>query len=179
MHSHFCTYLCLSRVHTFVYIGPYWWSDKAAADLSPQDSAVISDIVEVGPLPCLDREDEETWHCFYIVTRYGLRIECASASEIQVNLAFLRLSAEFFLKYYVSFLDTRISTFSCRLILGWEHYELNASLKLIKLIPLIKTMKTVRRFVQNISNDCNIIEMLVWQVGSYYFACKYNHIRRK
>ncbi|CAO2819219.1 unnamed protein product [Amaranthus hypochondriacus] len=75
----------------------FYLSSTAAADLSPQDSAVISDIVEVGPLPCLDREDEETWHCFYIVTRYGLRIECASASEIQVDswLRALRTECKF------------------------------------------------------------------------------------
>lgn len=53
--------------------------------MSPQDSALLSDIVEVGSLPCIVRESEEIWHCFYIVTRYGLRIECSSGSEIQVH----------------------------------------------------------------------------------------------
>ncbi|XP_073130147.1 uncharacterized protein [Henckelia pumila] len=57
----------------------------AATDLSPQDSTLLSDIVEVGPLPCLTREDEEIRHCFYILTRHGMRYECASISKIQVD----------------------------------------------------------------------------------------------
>ncbi|KAL2234651.1 UNVERIFIED_CONTAM: hypothetical protein Sindi_1197300 [Sesamum indicum] len=56
-----------------------------ATDLSPQDSTRLSDIVEVGHLPCITREYEETQHCFYILTRQGLRYECASHSKIQVN----------------------------------------------------------------------------------------------
>lgn len=52
--------------------------------MSPQDSTMLSDIVEVGPLPCLTREGEEAQHCFYILTRQGLRYECSSASRIQV-----------------------------------------------------------------------------------------------
>nr|GMC97980.1 pleckstrin-like (PH) domain protein [Ipomoea batatas] len=55
-----------------------------STDLSPQDSTMLSDIVEVGPLPCLTREGEEAQHCFYILTRQGLRYECSSASRIQV-----------------------------------------------------------------------------------------------
>jgi len=56
------------------------------ADLSPQDTTLLSDIVEVGPLPKLMRENEEIWHCFYIVTRFGLRMECSSISRLQVHL---------------------------------------------------------------------------------------------
>ncbi|KAL3652780.1 hypothetical protein CASFOL_002461 [Castilleja foliolosa] len=56
-----------------------------ATDLSPQDSTLLSDVVEVGPLPCLTREDGETRHCFYILTRQGLRYECSSTSKIQVD----------------------------------------------------------------------------------------------
>ncbi|KAB1215483.1 hypothetical protein CJ030_MR4G002304 [Morella rubra] len=52
--------------------------------LSPQDSTLLSDIVEVGPLPTLKREDEETRYAFYILTRQGLRYECSSISKIQV-----------------------------------------------------------------------------------------------
>ncbi|KAL0371911.1 UNVERIFIED_CONTAM: hypothetical protein Scaly_0872700 [Sesamum calycinum] len=54
-----------------------------ATDLSPQDSTRLSDIVEVGHLPCITREDEETQYCFYILTRQGLRYECATPSKIQ------------------------------------------------------------------------------------------------
>ncbi|KAK2966521.1 hypothetical protein RJ640_019050 [Escallonia rubra] len=56
-----------------------------STDLSPQDSTLLSDVVEVGPLPCLAREDAETRHCFYILTCHGLRYECSSASKIQVD----------------------------------------------------------------------------------------------
>ncbi|KAL0331086.1 UNVERIFIED_CONTAM: hypothetical protein Sangu_1654100 [Sesamum angustifolium] len=56
-----------------------------ATDLSPQDSTLLSDVVEVGSLPCLTREDEETRYCFYILTRHGLRYECSSTSKIQVD----------------------------------------------------------------------------------------------
>ncbi|KAK2999076.1 hypothetical protein RJ639_022807 [Escallonia herrerae] len=56
-----------------------------STDLSPQDSTLLSDVVEVGPLPSLEREDAETRHCFYILTCHGLRYECSSASKIQVD----------------------------------------------------------------------------------------------
>lgn len=54
------------------------------ADLSPQDSTLLHDIVEIGPLPSFSREDEETHYAFYILTRLGLRYECSSSSKIQV-----------------------------------------------------------------------------------------------
>ncbi|KAL2543705.1 Pleckstrin-like proteiny (PH) domain-containing protein [Forsythia ovata] len=57
----------------------------SSTDLSPQDSTLLSDIVEVDSLPCLTREDEETRYCFYILTRHGLRYECSSVSKIQVD----------------------------------------------------------------------------------------------
>ncbi|XP_030951865.1 uncharacterized protein LOC115975283 isoform X2 [Quercus lobata] len=55
------------------------------ADLSPQDSTLLHDIVEIGPLPSFSREDEETHYAFYILTRLGLRYECSSSSKIQVD----------------------------------------------------------------------------------------------
>lgn len=65
-----------------------------STDLSPQDSTMLSDIVEVGPLPCLTREGEEAQHCFYILTRQGLRYECSSASRIQVDAWLASLQAD-------------------------------------------------------------------------------------
>ncbi|XP_051136921.1 uncharacterized protein LOC127255444 [Andrographis paniculata] len=56
-----------------------------ATDLSPLDTTLLPDVVEVGPLPCLARENEETRFCFYILTSHGLRYECSSTSEIQVD----------------------------------------------------------------------------------------------
>ncbi|KAM5572153.1 hypothetical protein ABKV19_012290 [Rosa sericea] len=63
-----------------------------STDLSPQDSTLLSDIVEIGPLPSFTRDDEGTRYAFYILTRQGLRYECSSVSEIQLNswLAALR-----------------------------------------------------------------------------------------
>lgn len=56
------------------------------ADLSPQDSTLLSDVVELGSLPSFVREGEGTVYAFYILTRQGLRIECSSISKIQVFL---------------------------------------------------------------------------------------------
>ncbi|KAL8263884.1 hypothetical protein R6Q59_022014 [Mikania micrantha] len=56
-----------------------------STDISPQDSTLLSDVVEVGCMPCHNREDEETRYYFYILTRHGLRYECSSASKLQVD----------------------------------------------------------------------------------------------
>ncbi|OMO79753.1 hypothetical protein CCACVL1_13438 [Corchorus capsularis] len=56
-----------------------------STDLSPQDSTLLSDVVEVGSLPSFTREDEGTQYPFYILTRQGLRIECSHVSKIQVD----------------------------------------------------------------------------------------------
>lgn len=65
--------------------GPCLFFYQLSTDLSPQDSTLLTDIVEIGPLPSIERQDEETRHCFFITTRYGLRYECASISKIQVD----------------------------------------------------------------------------------------------
>lgn len=57
------------------------------ADLSPHDSTLLSDIVEIDQLPSFKREDDETRHAFYILTRHGLRYECSSSSKIQVCIS--------------------------------------------------------------------------------------------
>ncbi|XP_042505666.1 uncharacterized protein LOC122082271 [Macadamia integrifolia] len=56
-----------------------------STDLSPQDSILLSDMVEVGPLPGFIQEDEQTRYSFYILTCHGLRYECSSISEIKAN----------------------------------------------------------------------------------------------
>ncbi|KAJ4711884.1 Pleckstrin-like (PH) domain protein [Melia azedarach] len=65
-----------------------------STDLSPQDSTLLSDIVEVGSLPSFTREDDETRHSFYILTCHGLRIECSSISKIQVTSWLLALQTD-------------------------------------------------------------------------------------
>nr|XP_043639295.1 uncharacterized protein LOC122610366 isoform X2 [Erigeron canadensis] len=65
--------------------GPCFFLYFLSTDLSPQDSTLLSDVVEVGPMPCASKEDGETLHYFYILTRYGLRYECSSTSKIQVD----------------------------------------------------------------------------------------------
>ncbi|WJX60228.1 nucleoside-diphosphate kinase [Trifolium repens] len=54
-------------------------------DLSPQDSTLLSDIIEVNQLPSFKREDSEMRYAFCILTRHGLRYECSSSSKIQVD----------------------------------------------------------------------------------------------
>lgn len=65
-------------------------------DLSPQDSTLISDIVEVEPLPSFTHEDGQRRHAFYILTCHGLRFECSSLSKVQVDswLAALRIDCK-------------------------------------------------------------------------------------
>ncbi|KAF3624914.1 putative dentin sialophosphoprotein-like isoform X1 [Capsicum annuum] len=58
---------------------------SSSIDLSPQDSTLLSDVVEVGAMPCLMRDGGDTRYCFFISTRHGLRYECSSASKIQVD----------------------------------------------------------------------------------------------
>ncbi|KAH0894240.1 hypothetical protein HID58_056669, partial [Brassica napus] len=55
----------------------------STVDLSPQDSTLLADTVEVGSLLSYTREFDETHHCFYILTRQGLRFECSSTSTTQ------------------------------------------------------------------------------------------------
>ncbi|KAJ6701858.1 hypothetical protein OIU74_013096 [Salix koriyanagi] len=52
---------------------------------APQDSTLLADIVEVGSLPSFTRENDKTWYSSYILTRQGLRYECSSISEVQVD----------------------------------------------------------------------------------------------
>lgn len=59
------------------------------ADLSPQDSTLLSDVDEIASLPSFVREGEGTIYAFYISTHQGLRIECSSSSKIQVFLIVL------------------------------------------------------------------------------------------
>ncbi|XVE58072.1 hypothetical protein DITRI_Ditri04bG0141000 [Diplodiscus trichospermus] len=56
-----------------------------SADLSPQDSTLLSDVVEVGSLPSFVREDEGVRYSFYILTRQGLRYECSHVSKVQAD----------------------------------------------------------------------------------------------
>ncbi|XP_076934453.1 uncharacterized protein LOC143600735 [Bidens hawaiensis] len=72
--------LCFVVLH-----GPCIYLYYVCTDLSPQDSTLLSDITEVGPLPHVIQEDGETRYYFYIVTRFGLRYECSSTSKIQVD----------------------------------------------------------------------------------------------
>ncbi|KAK3139905.1 hypothetical protein QOZ80_5AG0392410 [Eleusine coracana subsp. coracana] len=56
-----------------------------STDLSPQESTLLRDIIEVGQLPNFVPEDEKTRYGFYLLTRQGLKFECSSTSEIQVD----------------------------------------------------------------------------------------------
>ncbi|CAB4280162.1 unnamed protein product [Prunus armeniaca] len=65
--------------------GPCIFFYLFSTDLSPQDSTLLSDIVEIGPLPSVTRDNEGTQYAFYILTIQGLRFECSSASKVQVD----------------------------------------------------------------------------------------------
>ncbi|TQE01788.1 hypothetical protein C1H46_012588 [Malus baccata] len=65
--------------------GPCIFFYLFSTDLSPQDSTLLADIVEVSPLPSFTRDDEGTRTAFCILTRQGLRFECSSASKAQVG----------------------------------------------------------------------------------------------
>ncbi|KAG0491058.1 hypothetical protein HPP92_007921 [Vanilla planifolia] len=56
-----------------------------STDLSPQDTTMLVDIVEAGPLPSFLHESGQRRYVFYILTCYGLRFECSSVSKIQVD----------------------------------------------------------------------------------------------
>ncbi|XP_068305384.1 uncharacterized protein [Pyrus communis] len=77
--------------------GPCIFFFLFSTDLSPQDSTLLADIVEIGPLPSITRDDEGTRHAFCILTRQGLRFECSSASKEQVDswLSALRTDCKF------------------------------------------------------------------------------------
>lgn len=64
-----------------------------STDLSPQDSTLLSDVIEVGPLPSFTHVDGQKRYAFYISTCHGLRFECSSVSRVQVDswLATLRI----------------------------------------------------------------------------------------
>ncbi|XP_038874503.1 uncharacterized protein LOC120067136 [Benincasa hispida] len=66
----------------------------SSTDISPQDSTLLADIVEVGSLPSITREDEDERYAFYISTRQGLRYECSSISKIQVDSWLLALQSD-------------------------------------------------------------------------------------
>ncbi|KAK1430644.1 hypothetical protein QVD17_13535 [Tagetes erecta] len=65
--------------------GPCIFLYFVSTDISPQDSTLLSDVVEVGHMPRHTQEDGEARYYFYIVTRQGLRYECSSSSKLQVN----------------------------------------------------------------------------------------------
>ncbi|MED6183176.1 hypothetical protein PIB30_035596 [Stylosanthes scabra] len=63
-------------------------------DLSPLDSTLLSDIVEVGRSPSFKSEDDEMRYAFFILTRHGLRYECSSSSKIKVDAWLSALQAD-------------------------------------------------------------------------------------
>lgn len=66
-----------------------------STDLSPQDTTLISDVVEVGSLPSFPQKDLETRFAFYILTSPGLRFECSSLSKPQVCFSLFQISRTF------------------------------------------------------------------------------------
>ncbi|CAA6671504.1 unnamed protein product [Spirodela intermedia] len=52
---------------------------QKSTDLSPQDSILLSDVVEVGLLPSFERGDQEILHGFFILTSRGSKSECVDS----------------------------------------------------------------------------------------------------
>jgi hypothetical protein len=93
------------------------------SDLSPQESTLLCDVVEVGQLPNFVPEDEKTRYAFYLLTRQGLKFECSSTSEIQVRESYSEMqkiirATEADLHWIWSF---------SRLIHGKEHCQVTAN----------------------------------------------------
>ncbi|KAI3689866.1 hypothetical protein L2E82_47836 [Cichorium intybus] len=65
--------------------GPCIFLYFVSTDISPQDSTLLSDVVEVGRMPRHPEEEGENRYYFYLVTRQGLRYECSSTSKLQVD----------------------------------------------------------------------------------------------
>ncbi|OAY74756.1 putative enoyl-CoA hydratase echA8 [Ananas comosus] len=77
--------------------GPKPSKKEVPENLSPHDTTLLSDIVEVGSLPSFLQGDQKTRYAFYILTHHGLRFECSSISKIQVDswLRALRTDCKF------------------------------------------------------------------------------------
>lgn len=91
------------------------------SDLSPQESTLLRDVVEVGQLPNFVPEDGKTRYAFFILTRQGLRFECSSSCEIQVRNTVVSPSrnGDCWKGIYPSQCHARINTsFCCRVICG-------------------------------------------------------------
>ncbi|CAN6444699.1 unnamed protein product [Victoria cruziana] len=56
-----------------------------SSDLSPQDSILLTEIVEVGVLSSFMHHENETRYSFSMLTRQGLRYEFSSPSKVQVD----------------------------------------------------------------------------------------------
>ncbi|XWS61605.1 hypothetical protein CRYUN_Cryun07bG0140500 [Craigia yunnanensis] len=67
-----------ANVYSSIYSPQLYYTD-----LGPQDSTLLSDVVEVGSLPSFMRGDEGMQYSFYILTCLGLRYECSHVSKIQ------------------------------------------------------------------------------------------------
>ncbi|TKY71026.1 nucleoside-diphosphate kinase [Spatholobus suberectus] len=86
-----------------VLLGACLYLYLLCTDLSPHDSTLLSDIVEVDQLPSFKREDDdEMRYAFYILTRHGLRYECSSSSKIQVDSWLSALRSDWKLESHTS-----------------------------------------------------------------------------
>lgn len=74
-------------------------------DLSPMDTTMLVDIVDVGPLPSFLQEDGQRRYALYILTTHGLKFECSNLSEIQVDSWLVALQCDCKLQPRKSSLD--------------------------------------------------------------------------
>lgn len=59
-----------------------------AADLRPQGAILLSEIIDIGPIPghLHHQQDELEWFGFHITTCEGLRLECSTPLKLQMEL---------------------------------------------------------------------------------------------
>eukprot|EP01018_Ginkgo_biloba_P024504 Gb_17917 [translate_table: standard] len=57
-----------------------------STDISPQDSILLEEIVDAGPMPTQRQDDgDQCWFSFYITSCHGLRFECSTTYKLQVD----------------------------------------------------------------------------------------------
>lgn len=122
------------------------------ADISPQDSTLLSDVVELGPLPSFIQEDKQTRYSFYISTCQGLRFECSSVSEVQVLCIclFLLFPCDIICE---SALNITGGTERCRLKLQQPVALLQALVSFISIYNIINMLFVNIYFLQYIMSD--------------------------
>lgn len=67
-----------------------------STDISPQDSILLEEIVEAGPMSTHTQEaGDQCWFSFHMTSCHGLRFECSSAYKFQVDSWLTAIGSEY------------------------------------------------------------------------------------